>query len=206
MARLYLAFSLVMVGAMQQPRLASPTSLATAFWEQLQAVSWDTGYGEWYRLHPTVGCQQHSSDPAEASKPDELWSYRCQQGVGQTQADWVFYAFNVRDPVIAQLSRFDATASGPPLADMEAAQDSLSVSISAGTGRPRAPLSSPQLARRSGATCSDGDPALSRFSCTSTSSDPSSRAWGCRHGGGPCSTPWRCRSIFSMSRKAGTPS
>jgi hypothetical protein len=139
MARLYLAFSLVMLGAMQQPRLASPTSLATAFWDQLQAVSWDTGYGEWYRLHPTVGCQQHSSDPAEASKPDELWSYRCQQGVGQTQADWVFYAFNVRDPVIAQLSRFDATASGPPLADMEAAQDSLSVSISARYGPAESP-------------------------------------------------------------------
>jgi hypothetical protein len=130
MARLYLAFSLVMVGAMQQPRLASPTSLATAFWDQLQAVSWDSEYGGWHRSHPTVGCQQHSSDSAEAFKPDDLWSYRCQQAVGQTQADWVFYAFNVREPVVAQLSRFDATAVGQPLAGLEAARDSLSRFIS----------------------------------------------------------------------------
>jgi hypothetical protein len=134
MARLHLAFSLMMVGLTQQPHPAGPTSLATAVWGQLQAVPWDTAYGDWHRAHPTVGCQEHSSDPAAAFKPDELWSYRCEQGVGQLEADWVFYAFDVRDPVIPQLSRFDATATGPPLADLEAARDSLSGQISARYG------------------------------------------------------------------------
>src|SRR5258705_10581184 len=138
MKRLCLLVFLAIPSALPQGPAPSPASAATALWDRLQAVNWGASYASWQRAHPQLTCRTFPSGE-HATIPADVWSYRCSETGQFDEAEWIFYALTLNEPVTARLELFRAVVPGPSLARLEATHFELSNHLSSRYGAARDP-------------------------------------------------------------------
>src|SRR5713226_5398964 len=139
MKRLWLALVVAIPVVAPQVRVRSQPSMATAFWDQMQAVNWGATYPAWRRGHPQVVCRSSPAADHAKTSPDDLWSHRCSQTRPSDEADWFFYALNSDERIAERLEQFRAVGTGLSLGQLEAVHRELSDRISTRYGPGREP-------------------------------------------------------------------
>jgi hypothetical protein len=92
----------------------SPEEQAQRIWTDLEKASLGAALGDWSNQHPEIPCRRFNGT-LWSQAADVAWSERCSPGRQPEDAHWLFYAFELEEPIVPRLEQFDAsTPSLPP--------------------------------------------------------------------------------------------
>jgi hypothetical protein len=122
-----------------QAQAQAGSSAAAAMWDAMQMVTWGVPYGAWQGAHREAACEPFTA-PSDTvidagAGGAEYWSDHCRHALPSApslnvNADWLFYATSPRDPVVAGLEQFRASADGVPVDQLASAYRELSNDLS----------------------------------------------------------------------------
>ena len=116
----------------------APAQAAETLWRAVSAVRWSDTYQTWRAQHRQVACEPFSAPPDEIVDAAGLWSYHCREHSISIEAEWLFYALDVRPPIAARMEQMRVSVDNLPADQLEAAAHELISLVSGTNGAPAA--------------------------------------------------------------------
>ncbi len=102
----------------------------------LDMTVWGAPFDEWTRQHSEISCERFHGVVSVAFA-DREWCERCAIAQANSRNEWSFYAFDIGESTRWRLEQFESTTDSSSMETLEAIQQIVAATISAGTALAR---------------------------------------------------------------------